>query len=412
MTCHPIHAGRVHVSVLLLPLAAGYHLSLPLSVARTVRRTAAPSLCEDEMSWQEELERVLSPGTAQSDREVLLKDLLGRGPEIAQQVTEAVSSGSFASLLPEDGQSSELMDDLATVQRQITEDILPALEPARLQEAVQRAATEGPGLAQEAASTAPAAVASLLQDPARALNLVQQEARNVVSRTPEGLETPSYQLVSLGNGYETREYTSYGVAVTPIAVAWDLAAITVGFNQLVAYILGSNQRSEGMEMTTPLRVDVLPSGECEMAFPLPSKYSALTAPAPSDARVSLRQTEKQAVAVCEFTGYATEGEVQRQLSTLLDRLRRDAVDIPDPDAYAVLQYNPPFTLPWLRRNELIVQLNLGGAVETPEEEAVETEVGSAELVDGEVRPSCRLPYVVALPTVCVTRPTLRPLATA
>ena len=227
------------------------------------------------MSWQEELERILSPGTAQSDREVLLKDLLGRGPEIAQQVTEAVSSGSFASVLPDNGQSSELMDDLAMVQRQVlhprrhprlhatasppparaerhcsrgivplsalsvtrrqvVEDILPALEPALLQEAVQRAAMEGPGLAQEAASTAPAAVASLLQDPARALNLMQQEARNVVSRTPEGLETPPYRLVGSGNGYETREYGSVGVAVTPIAVAWDLAAITVGFNQVRA----------------------------------------------------------------------------------------------------------------------------------------------------------------------------------
>ena len=134
----------MHVSVLLLPLAAGYHLSLPLSVARTVRRAAAPSLCDDEMSWQEELERVLSPGTAQSDREVLLKDLLGRGPEIAQQVTEAVSSGSFASLLPENGQSSELMDDLATftIRRYNTTVVFDASGAAENQQGASRADRE------------------------------------------------------------------------------------------------------------------------------------------------------------------------------------------------------------------------------------------------------------------------------
>eukprot|EP00966_Prymnesium_polylepis_P280430 6479591-Prymnesium_polylepis.1 len=202
-------------------LVAGYHLG-PLPRAHALRRASLPALCDDELTWQEELERVLSPGTTQSDREVLLKDLLGRGPEIAQQVQEAVSSGSISSLMPDDGKGTELIDDLATVQRQLTEDILPEaqslLDPTKLQEVVQRAVSEGPTIAQEAASTAPVAVASLLQDPARALSMVTQEAKNVVSRTPDGLETPAYRLVGTGDGYELREYPSYGVAVTPITV--------------------------------------------------------------------------------------------------------------------------------------------------------------------------------------------------
>jgi len=40
----------------------------------------------------------------------------------------------------------------------------------------------------------------LPQDPARAFNLVQQEARNTVTRTPEGLETPAYRVARQGEG--------------------------------------------------------------------------------------------------------------------------------------------------------------------------------------------------------------------
>jgi len=310
------------------------------------------------MSWKEELERILSPSTPQADREFLLRDLLARAPEISQELSEAVRTGSFSSLLPED---SELTSDLAMVQRQVMEDILPEvqalLDPGRLQENVQRAATQGSSVAQEAASSAPGAVASLLQDPARALGMLQQEARNMARRTPEGVETPPFRVLRVGDGYELREYPSFGVAVTPVQVQWDVATLAIGFNLLASYLLGANQRSESMEMTAPLRVDVLPSGSTEMSFPLPSKWSALTAPSPSDGRVSLRQTEGQTVAVSEFTGFATEGEVRRQLSALLKKLERDAVDM-ESSAYSVYQYNPPYTLPWLRRNELAVPVHL------------------------------------------------------
>lgn len=97
----------------------GFRQPLPLSrraLDAPRRVTPAPLLCDEAMTWQEELERILSPKTAQADREVLLKDLLARGPEISQKITDAVNSGSLTSLLPED---SDLADDLSSVQRQV-----------------------------------------------------------------------------------------------------------------------------------------------------------------------------------------------------------------------------------------------------------------------------------------------------
>lgn len=92
-------------------------------------RSAVPCLCADDgpskrsMSWQEGLESLLSPMTAQADREVLFKDLLNRGPEIADEVRDAVQSGNVETLLSPS--QSKQLDDLKSVQRQLQEDILP-----------------------------------------------------------------------------------------------------------------------------------------------------------------------------------------------------------------------------------------------------------------------------------------------
>ncbi len=46
--------------------------------------------------------------------------------------------------------------------------------------------------------------------------------------------------------------------------------------------------------------------------------------------------------------------MQRQLLRILSALDRDGISVPDASSYRILQYNPPYTLPWLRRNELLV----------------------------------------------------------
>lgn len=49
--------------------------------------------------------------------------------------------------------------------------------------------------------------------------------------------------------------------------------------------------------------------------------------------------------------------MQRQLLRLLSALDRDGISVPDASSYRILQYNPPYTLPWLRRNELLVSVS-------------------------------------------------------
>ena len=91
-----------------------------------------------------------------------------------------------------------------------------------------------------------------------------------------------------------------------------------------------------------------------MGFFVPSPYDdAGSAPPPADGSgVAVVQAEARTLAVCtSFAGYATDGECARQLEKLLAALDRDGVTSADGAAgkYSVLQYNPPQTLPFLRR---------------------------------------------------------------
>ena len=248
-------------------------------------------------------------------RQMMLKDLMARAPEISEEVQAALQSRDMGSLLPESSRSKQLIDDIAVVQRQVVEDILP-VAASEAQAVLGSAVRDGPALAESVAQRGPALL-SLLQDPARAFNLVQQEARNTVTRTPEGLETPSYRVTRQGDGYEVREYEGYEAASTALAEGEsDLVDGALGVNALSAFFFGGNADAAIIELTTPARLDVggvsQPIGAKRLAFALPAKYAGAAAtPVPSDGAVRIEKVGAQRLAVKEFGGFATGTEARK-----------------------------------------------------------------------------------------------------
>ena len=228
-------------------------------------------------------------------------------------------------------------------------------------------------------------------DPLRGISRIQErtegiaaEAKNVFLETPEGLVGPPYAVLSRGEGYEIRQYESCSVASTSMSqvdqpyTMDDLASGGEAFNALAAYIFGANEEKEVMEMTTP--VTTTSSGE--MRFYLREREGGGGFPLPvaendevfnEKGAVSVKEIPAATLAVAKFTGFVTEGEVARQKDALMTCLALDGIEIDVPHAavvpYVLFQYNPPYTIPILRRNEIGIPVRLAAGGEEEEAEA-------------------------------------------
>lgn len=215
---------------------------------------------------------------------------------------------------------------------------------------------------------------------------IATEAKNVFLETPEGLEGPKYKVLSKGEGYEIRDYEAYAVASTSMAKVGepysmdDLASGGAAFNALAAYLFGANDEGRSMEMTTPVTTTSLG----EMRFYL-KKDGGVTTDAPfpqplneeeegfnDKGTVNIAEIPPSRLAVRRFPGFVTEGEVARQKDALLSSLAVDGIEVDVPHGavvpHVVFQYNPPYTIPIVRRNEIAVPVREPGA-----------EVGAADL---------------------------------
>lgn len=183
------------------------------------------------------------------------------------------------------------------------------------------------------------------------------------------VETPDYTLESDEGDFVIRRYEPRIVAEVTVEGSGKQAA-NAGFRVLADFIFGNNEartkvamtapvdrRAETIEMTAPVDRS---AGEGEdrwvVAFTMPSKYTLETLPKPKDSRVSIREVPATRYAVLRFSGAPAEAKVQRKITAFVAEVEA-AGFTPKPSAAPIYaRYDPPWTLPLLRRNEILVEL--------------------------------------------------------
>jgi hypothetical protein len=89
-------------------------------------------------------------------------------------------------------------------------------------------------------------------------------------------------------------------------------------------------------------------------FIMPSQYTRETIPTPLNAAVALVEEPAQRFAAIRFTGFAEAAALARKENALRDFLAARGLKPAGPAVYAY--YDPPWTLPFLRRNEILIPL--------------------------------------------------------
>jgi hypothetical protein len=179
-----------------------------------------------------------------------------------------------------------------------------------------------------------------------------------------GTEEPRFEALGTEAGLEIRRYAPRLAAETTVA-AEEAAARNEGFSRLARYIFGANQGSAKIAMTAPVAQE---PARIAMTAPVAQQATAdgfrirffLPAslrdpPPPNDPRVTIAVVPGETVAVLRFSGVPNPdavAEARAQLLATLPRTRWAAGG--DPVAWF---YDPPWTIPALRRNEVAVPVS-------------------------------------------------------
>ena len=170
---------------------------------------------------------------------------------------------------------------------------------------------------------------------------------SVMTTQAIAIEEPVYQVEKAWEAeqIEIRAYAPRVMAVTGMTEDSDS-----GFRVLAGYIFGGNAAEQKIAMTAPVQQSM--AGEREMAFMMPAEYAFEDLPQPEDQRVSFREAPAYTAAVIQFSGWASAEKADENWQQLRRFLIAEGIDITgDP---TLNQYNPPWTLPFMRRNEIIV----------------------------------------------------------
>ncbi|MGB3944175.1 MAG: heme-binding protein [Methanothrix sp.] len=162
------------------------------------------------------------------------------------------------------------------------------------------------------------------------------------------VKEPPYQVVeSLENGVDIREYSGQIWALTSEDDQ------NRGFGRLFRFISGENDGDLKIDMTAPV-IAGMGGGEAFIAFVMPEGFDIEDTPRPRDEEVRIEVVEGRRMAVITFSGYATEDRQKRHLATLEESLKDRGIDARGEPV--LMQYNDPWTPPFMRRNEVALEV--------------------------------------------------------
>ncbi|QWD95627.1 heme-binding protein [Polynucleobacter sp. MG-Unter2-18] len=185
-------------------------------------------------------------------------------------------------------------------------------------------------------------------------------------------EEPKFSIIEKSEPFELRAYAPQLVA--EVKVEGDLdAASSQGFRLIAAFIFGQNQVSEKITMTVPVGIETSQSTKIAMTVPvgieaskdsvkgvnqwvfsfvMPSEYTMATLPKPINPLVTIRELPAQKRAAITFSGFYNDAKVLEKTKALEEWIKSKQWQAIGSPQFA--RYNPPWSIPFMRRNEILI----------------------------------------------------------
>lgn len=180
------------------------------------------------------------------------------------------------------------------------------------------------------------------------------------------VEQAKYEVVESKGDIQIRDYAPMIVAEAEVS-GDRKEAINQGFRTIADYIFGNNapkqnvamtapviqQPSEKIAMTAPVTQEGA-AGSWRVRFVMPANYTMDTLPKPNNDAVKLLNIPGKRFAVIRFSGMASEDSLKEHTDELNAFIMDKKLKPLSQATYAF--FNPPWTLPFLRRNEVMIEI--------------------------------------------------------
>jgi len=196
------------------------------------------------------------------------------------------------------------------------------------------------------------------------------------------IEEPTFEVVRKDGAMEIRKYAPFIVAQTWVQGDMDEAS-SRGFRLIADYIFGNNvavgertaakiamtapvtmapeAASQKIAMTAPVTMAPQAAASApgtaqrwRVHFVMPRQYTLATLPKPNNPEVQLEEVPTKWFAVLRYSGLNTNARVQQRNEEALAWVQ--AQKLTPLGAPQLARYDPPWTLPPFRRNEILVEI--------------------------------------------------------
>ena len=179
------------------------------------------------------------------------------------------------------------------------------------------------------------------------------------------VEEAEYKVLIKDGSFELREYAAHVLAETEVEGSLEDAG-DKAFRPLFNYISGKNQSQKEIAMTAPVSQKTASEKIAmtapvsqqrgdkgwKISFMMPKSYTMKTLPKPDNPKVKLRQVPIQQTVSVEYSGFWSEENFSENLEKLNYWANKKGFKKVGDPIWA--RYNPPFTLWFLRRNEILI----------------------------------------------------------